>query len=217
MGATVVTGGAALFTAVGGLSGFGRPKPPPGTSGKTSGPTPGRAGWTPGAPPVTVGVSGPPPAGPPPAAGKASGPPCAAAGIARVRPPSSRRKNVRPRCHCRNARAAVKLRGLTRAQHITLTTLRIIIILVGAKMFACRRIALIEEKADPGAAAEHAQACFDFHLLCVMRLDDEDNLSDQRSERRGIAARHARRSINNDIAVGKLTRHFGHQDSHFVA
>ena len=108
-----------------------------------------------GAPPVTVGVSGPPPAGPPPAPGKVSGPPCAAAGIARMIPPSSRRKNVRPRCSCRNARAAVKLRGLARAQRITLTILGIMIILVRTKKFARHRIAFIEQQTDARAGAEH--------------------------------------------------------------
>ena len=84
-------------------------------------------------------------------------------------------------------------------------------------MFARRRIALIQEKADSRARAEHTQACFDFHLLCVMCFDDEDNLSDQRSKRRRVGTCHAGRSIDNDIAVRKAPRHFGHQHGHLIA
>jgi len=51
----------------------------------------------------------------------------------------------------------------------------------------------------------------------MMCLDDEDNLSDHWSERPGVAARHTGRSINNDIAIGKTPRHFGHQDRHLIA
>ena len=77
-------------------------------------------------------------------------------------------------------------------------------------MLARHRIALIQEKADPRTSAEHTQACLDFHLLRVMRLDDKDNLSDEGRERRGVAARHARWGVNNNVSIGKTPRHFGH-------
>src|SRR6516225_7203817 len=135
--------------AFGGGSGFAKPNPPPGGGGRMS-----------AAPPGTRGCVPPPAAGPPPAAAGASGPVvCANTGIIRPLPARTKNERVTPRHRCRNTRPIRELRGIIRARHIALTALRIIIIIivVGAEMLARHRVALVEEKADSRASAEHAQ------------------------------------------------------------
>src|SRR5208282_6196837 len=148
-GAAGTSGVPALFTAFGGINGFGKPNPPPGGGGRISGPTPGRAGCAWGPPAAGAAGATAPPA---PAAGAS----CAAAGITRIAWARKRSKSVRPKCHCRNALPGGDLRWFIRAQRITLTILGMIIILVGSEMFARQRIALVKEETDPRTGAEHA-------------------------------------------------------------
>src|SRR6267142_1586175 len=195
-GAPAANGGAAGLIAFGGFRGLGNPNPPPGGSGRTS--APGRAGaaWF-------------------PAAG--ASPSCAIAGIRVMQTATSRSKSVKPECHSRDALSALDLGGFIRARRITLATLRMVVVLVRTEMLARQGVALVQEKADARTGAEHAEAGFDLHLLGVVRLDNEHDLPDQRGERFGIAARHAGRSVDDDITVGKPPRHFGHQGGHLIA
>jgi len=84
-------------------------------------------------------------------------------------------------------------------------------------MLARHRVALVEEKTDARTSAEHAQAAFDLHLLRVMGLHDEHDLSNQRRKRGSIAARHTRGSVDDNIAIAKALRHFRHQHGHLIA
>ena len=92
-----------------------------------------------------------------------------------------------------------------------------VVILVRAEVLARQRVALVQEETDPGARVEHAERSFNLSLLSVMRLDDEDNLSDQGRKRGSIAARHAWRGVDDDNAIGKALGHFRHQDRHLPA
>src|SRR6266404_9849677 len=178
-GTPAANGGAAGFglIAFGGFRGLGNPNPPPGGSGRTS--APGRAGaaWFPAA-----------------AAGAA--PSCAIAGIRVIQTATNRSKSVKPECHSRNALPAPDLRGFIRERHISLATLRMVVILVRTEMLARQRVALVQEEADARTGAEHAEAGFDLHLLGVVGLDNEHDLPDQRGERCSIAARHTGRRVD---------------------
>src|SRR5438132_8731243 len=196
--AAATTGGAAGLIAFGGTRGLGNPYPPPGGGGRAS--APGRAGA----------------AWPPAAAGGAASS-CAIAGILVIPAARNRSKSVKPECHSRNALPAPDLLGLIRARRISLATLRMVVILVRTEVLARQRVALVQEKADPRTGAEHAEAGFDLHLLGMMRLDDEHDLPDQRRERGGVAAGHARRGVDDDVTIGKPPRHFGHHNGHLIA
>src|SRR5215469_4149044 len=212
LGSPGVVGPVTLPTTFGGVSGFGKPNPPPGGGGRKSAAPPGTRGCC--SPPVLTGPSRPP------TGDEASGPVvCANAGIIRLLSARTRKERVGPRHRCQNTRPIRELRGFIRARHIARTALRIIIIIiiVGAEMLARHRVALVEEKTDSRASAEHAQAALDLHLLRVMGLYDEHDLSNQRRKGGSVAARHTWGRVDDDVAITKAVRHFGHQHGHLIA
>src|SRR6516165_688112 len=131
-----------LGSALGGVSGFGRPNGPDGAGGRISGAIP--AGGD--------GVTG-----------------CAAAGIARIRLATTRNESASRKCGSKTAPGVLGWRRLIRAQLIALATGIMITVAVGAEMRA-RQLALVQQKADPGARAEHTEPGFDLVLLGAVRF-----------------------------------------------
>ena len=69
---------------------------------------------------------------------------CAPAGIPPAQPASNKIQNLRPKCHCPDAREAVELCGVGCAQLIAPATGGIVFIIpVRAEMLACLRIGLV--------------------------------------------------------------------------
>src|SRR5690349_5845676 len=116
---------------------------------------------------------------------------CAAAGTTAVVPASKKNHNVSPKCRRQRAPAARPLCGFGRALLIAPAVGGMVIVSIGAKMLGGQTVTLVEQKADPGAGAKRAERGFDFALLRVVRFDDEHDLSNQRRQRGGVAARHA--------------------------
>ena len=84
-------------------------------------------------------------------------------------------------------------------------------------MLARHRVALVEEKADSRASAEHAQAALDLHLLRVMGLHDEHDLSNQRRKGGSVAARHTWGRVDDDVAITKAVRNLGPHHRQLIA
>src|SRR6202040_3969238 len=115
------------------------------------------------APPVTSPPALPltllaPPAVGPPSAG------CAVAGAAPAVPGRGKTPSVRHWCHCGNELSAVDLGRIGRAQLIVPVIGGMVIVTIRAKMLARQRFALVQQEADLGTGAEHAERRFDFRL-----------------------------------------------------
>src|SRR5262249_13450720 len=131
--------------------------------------------------------------------------------VARVRSGS-----VRPRCRRRRPFSTGGLSRPDRARLIALAGEIMIAVTVRTEMLGCL-LALVEQQADPGTWAEHAEAGLYLLLLRTMCLDDKHDLPHKRRECGRVTARHARRSVQDNKTIGKALCHFCRQCKHLIA